>query len=156
MEISVRSVRRRRLSRSERSALLITKLWPIYCFEGQKAFQNEYIGMIRVRYINTIIHSINILCRPRSVRRRRLSRSVRLAHSTRPPLIHLPFEWTWRGGGGAGGRPATRACLAAGRPARRRLSLSLRGELENEVFSALALLITKLWTIYCFGGQRGL
>ncbi len=26
-----------------------------------------------------------------------------------------------------------------------------RGELKNEVFNALALLITKLWTIYCFG-----
>ncbi len=36
-------------------ALLITKLWTIYCFEGQKAFQNEYLGMIRVRYINTTI-----------------------------------------------------------------------------------------------------
>ncbi len=29
-----------------------------------------------------------------------------------------------------------------------------RGELKNEVSSALALLITKLWTIYCFEGQK--
>ncbi len=38
-------------------ALLITKLWMIYCFVGQRAFKNEYIGMIRVQYINTTIKS---------------------------------------------------------------------------------------------------
>ncbi len=43
--------------------------------------------MIIVRYINTIIHSINILCR------RRLSRSACLAFFKRLPLVHLPFEY---------------------------------------------------------------
>ena len=58
------------------------------------------------------------------------------------------------------GRGRQPACLAAGRPAASLaqrappLDLALRGELENEVFSALALLITKLWTIYCFDGQK--
>ena len=54
-------------------ALLITKLWTIDYFAGQKAFQNEYIGMIKVRYILKYTQSF-IHCQCEREREARLGR----------------------------------------------------------------------------------